>query len=281
MALCLAYSIIETGKFDVLDQSRRYGCWIQNGYLSSNKFAFDVGMGTNFGVSIMIESKFTKEGLDKCRQSMDKPAFSGNGSLMRVLPVGLGFFHEGEEKAMEYARESSLPTHPNKVCQEACAVYTLLVCRILEAVKRKDWGYTKKDLLEVVTSYPYETDQIKEVLGPDSNFISKKEDDISSSGYVVHTIQCALWVFFNSDTFEEGALKVVNLGNDADTTAAVYAGIAGLWYSDVDIEEARGGKETKFWTDNVQGWYDSLSKRDLVEKAAMKLAILPREKASE
>ena len=84
--------------------------------------------------------------------------------------------------------------------------------------------------------------------------LQTEEDEIKSSGYVVHTLEAALWAFFTTSTFKEGALKVVNLGDDADTVGAVYGGLAGAWYGFEAIpEEWIKGLEAKKMVDDVVG----------------------------
>jgi ADP-ribosylglycohydrolase len=89
---------------------------------------------------------------------------------------------------------------------------------------------------------------------------------LPSSGYVVHTLAAALYAFLATSTFEAGALLTANMGDDADTVAAVYGGLAGAWYA---VEEVSGkqaeGDEALFWSPRVREWRDALVKRDVVE----------------
>ena len=144
----------------------------------------------------------------------------GNGSLMRVSPVAL-VYHNNLETALKNAVRSSQVTHPYPTNSEACKVYTHLIIRTLE-------GVSKEDIAETLTNYAFEDPDLGLRFAKYTNvasFEAVKEQDISSSGYVVHTLEASLWAFFTTNTFEEGALKVVNLGNDADTVGAVYGGI--------------------------------------------------------
>lgn len=96
-----------------------------------------------------------------------------------------------------------------------------------------------------------------------------KRDQIRSSGYVLHTIQAAVWAFLVTDNFKSGALLCANLGDDADTVAAVYGGIAGAWYG------AKDDPEKRFWGDEkVEGWIKGLNMRGSIEKCAEGLAVL-------
>lgn len=90
---------------------------------------------------------------------------------------------------------------------------------------------------------------------------------LPSSGYVLHTLVAALYCFLATETFDEGAIMAVNLGNDADTVGAVYAGLAGCWYATRSDQDRRG----LFWTERVCEWKESLVRRDLVEEVAEEL----------
>ncbi|KAL8896235.1 MAG: hypothetical protein Q9207_007809, partial [Kuettlingeria erythrocarpa] len=156
---------------------------------------------------------------------LKKKVQCGNGALMRVAPVGL-VFHADEAKAMEYARLSSQVTHPYPTNAEACMVYTKMIAATFT-------GSSKTDLASIVADWAFEDPDLKSRFEKYGDLRSWKEvesDRISSSGYVVHSLEASLWGFFTTDSFEEGALRVVNLGDDADTVGAIYGGIAGAFY---------------------------------------------------
>jgi ADP-ribosyl-[dinitrogen reductase] hydrolase len=132
---------------------------------------------------------------------------SGNGSLMRVAPIGL-VFNADLELAGRMAQLSSKATHPYATCVEACAVYTILIVHAL----RSD---TKADLVDVFAKSEFMDADLRARLSsyPTLDAWSfRDESDIKSSGYVIDTLEAALWAFFTTQSFKEGALKVVNLG---------------------------------------------------------------------
>jgi ADP-ribosylglycohydrolase len=94
---------------------------------------------------------------------------------------------------------------------------------------------------------------------------------LPSSGYVLHTLVAALYALLATDTFEEGALVVVNMGDDADTVGAVYGGLAGCWYAGAGDET---GGSSAFWTPQVREWAAGLVRRDMVEEVAEELVAL-------
>ncbi len=155
---------------------------------------------------------------------------------MRCAPIPL-VYHQSPVLAQKYAALVSTPTHPHPRCQEACQVYTDLICSIMTKA-----GTTKPKLFTAVQDFPftstilhttfnrYKSNSDEQSLTDFERFVQTPESEIHSSGYVVHTLEAALWAFFSTSTFREGALKVVNLGDDADTVGAVYGGLSGAWY---------------------------------------------------
>ena len=199
------------------------------------------------------------EGLAMAATHFGHEKSCGNGSLMRVLPCSL--ITPDFAQALKLAHESSLTTHPHPRCAEACTIYTTLICTILSpylnspdnpinkpqlALKgvRPNIDYSSDGSLDT----PGPVDQQPDFQDPDirtrfarylsiHNWRSTQSKRISSSGYVLNTLEAALWCFFSTNTFEKGAIKVVNLGDDADTVGAVYGGIAGAWYGYEAIPE--------------------------------------------
>ncbi|KAJ9656829.1 hypothetical protein H2198_004717 [Neophaeococcomyces mojaviensis] len=230
MALCLAFSLCQNnGQHDAVDQAGRYVMWLDEGYMSSlPKTAFDVGTQTRQALQYW-RTKPSIETQEFVRKKFNEDWRCGNGSLMRVLPCAL--VANTEEEAVFLARESSRVTHPHSRCVEACALYSTLVFHALR-------GASKAELVQTLQQRINDTETdftLAAMLKPYVSlaaFLSKPRDEISSSGYVIHSLEAALWAFFNTDSFEEGAIEVVNLGDDADTVGAIYGGLAGAFYGD-------------------------------------------------
>jgi ADP-ribosyl-[dinitrogen reductase] hydrolase len=257
MALCLADSLINSAHFSERDQASRYVRWLRTGYLSVTGTCFDAGNATRVAVNIWASGG----NLDEIRTALDRTECCGNGSLMRALPVALTYWN-APEMARGYARRSSLTTHPHRLCQEACELYVHLITTILGAAdSRVHLG--KANLIQALKEWEYENQELRLVFAT-GTWVNKDEAEISSSGYVLHTLEAALWVFFRTHSFEEGAIRAVNLGDDADTVAAVYGGIAGAWY---------GGNNDAFWSGRVKKWREDLLKREVVEKFADELVM--------
>lgn len=227
MALCLASSLIECRVLDAKDQMERYTRWRHEGYLSSNGSCFDIGITISEALN-----RFALTG-NPIAGSRD-PQSAGNGSLMRLAPVPM-FFASNPERAIQMSAESSRTTHGTRTCLDACRYFGGLLVGAL-------MGVTKPELLEqryTPTGDLWNLDplcpEIDEIAS--GSFKDKNPPDIIGSGYVVRSLEAALWAFNKSSTFEEGCLLAVNLGDDADTTGAIYGQLAGAFYGVEHIPE--------------------------------------------
>lgn len=131
---------------------------------------------------------------------------------MRISPIAL-VYHRNLELALEYAELASQVTHPYSTNSEACQIYTRLIVRAIRSA-------SKEELASDLTSYLFKDANLRacfEKYSDIASFQDTNKQNISSSGYVIHTLEASLWAFFTTDTFIEGALKVVNLGDDSDT----------------------------------------------------------------
>jgi len=220
MALCLAASLVECRGFDAPDQMRRYLRWYREGYFSSKEYCFDIGNTVRAALE-----KFERERAPLAG-SLD-PRAAGNGSIMRLAPVVLRFARD-PLRAVEWAALSSKTTHAAAEAVDACRLMAALLVGLLQ-------GESKADVLGVRFE-PVSGLWRDEPLMPKIEQIAagsykvKAPPQIRGSGYVVDSLEAALWAFYTSDTFAQGALKAVNLGDDADTTGAVYGQIAGAYY---------------------------------------------------
>src|ERR1700722_6464188 len=176
MTLCLARSLatymprnnISTGKeaipggFDEAHQLDMYHSWRRVGYLSAIGKCFDIGNTTRSALSIWSSNPLPRDAertqiiLDRIRSKLSGESSCGNGSLMRVLPVGLAFWRD-EDAARKYALRSSDTTHPNPLCGEACQLWTTIIVKIMQkAVLGESDGqkFTKLDLLTDISAFP-------------------------------------------------------------------------------------------------------------------------------
>ncbi len=220
MALCLAASLIESGEFDPMDQMRRYVRWRDEGYLSSTGDCFDIGNT----IASALRS-FSRDGDPYAGPSESFSA--GNGSLMRLAPVPMYFAGDAAE-AIAMSANSSRTTHGAKEAIDACRYFAGLLVGALD-------GVDKETLLSpryCPAESPWERSSLAEKIAKvaDGSFKHREPPTIRGTGYVVESMEAALWAFHKSQDFREGALPAANLGDDADTTAAIYGQIAGAHY---------------------------------------------------
>lgn len=219
MALCLATSLVECG-FDARDQMKRYTRWYSDGYLSSTGECFDIG---NVTCNAIVQFRDTGE---PYAGSTD-PNTAGNGSLMRLAPVPMFYAHDAA-KAIEQSGKSSRTTHGADEAVDACRYYGGLLVAALQ-------GEAKKTILSPHYC-PIQGFWRRHALAKNvdtvasGSFTHNEPPEIEGTGYVVKALEAALWAFHRSFSFRDGALLAVNLGNDADTTGAIYGQLAGAHY---------------------------------------------------
>lgn len=146
---------------------------------------------------------------------------------MRLAPIPI-FYHLNPKDLLKYSALSSKTTHSSAQCIDACIYMSAIIAAAINGMSKEE--ILSRDLVKnFYKAEPIKLDDtISEIL--DGSFKIKQPPKIYGSGYVVRTLEAALWAFYNTSDFESGALKVVNLGDDADTTGAVYGQIAGAYY---------------------------------------------------
>lgn len=224
MALCLAESLVECRGFAATDQLKRYLAWYRRGYLSSTGSCFGIGNTVRAALN-----KFEQTGEPWCGSTA--PSSAGNGSMMRLAPIAM-YYANQPRLAVKKAADSSRTTHGAQEAVDACRYLAALLVGALG-------GQDKAALL--VDHYspapgiwdPPLAPKIAAVAG--GSYKEKNPPSIRGTGYVVESLEAALWAFYHSTDFAHGALLAVNLGNDADTTGAVYGQLAGAYYGAAGI----------------------------------------------
>jgi ADP-ribosyl-[dinitrogen reductase] hydrolase len=242
MALCLGESLVQCQGSDPIDQMQRYVCWWQDGYLSSTGRCFDVGLTVAKALG-----KYQNTG-HPFAGSTD-PHSAGNGSLMRLAPVVLAY-RATFEHAIHYASETSRTTHGAPAAVNACKLYAAMISVALD-------GASKEEILSPSLYQGALVPEIREIA--DGSYKAKNPPAIAGTGYVVRSLEAALWAFYRSASFEKGALLAANLGDDADTTAAVYGQLAGAFHGAAAIPA---------------GWLKKLAMREFIEQMADNLLAL-------
>lgn len=219
MALCLADSLIECNGFDAQDQMDRYIRWGNEGYNSTRSHAF--GVGKTVAKALM---NYQRSGDPYSGSKV--PESAGNGSLMRIAPIAIFYAHDRDD-SLKYAVLSSKTTHAAEECVQAC---TYFVDILINAFGCND----KEKVLTPSFSTELFSERLKEVV-EQKCFSAKSADEIVGSGYVVESLEAALWAFWHHDSFEQVVLAAANLGDDSDTTAAIAGQLAGAFYGTDNI----------------------------------------------
>jgi len=248
LALCIAESLIDKRdqQLHLDDHQEKFIKWYKEGHLSSNGRCFDIGNTTIQGIRHYMETGEPK-------MVTTDPYSAGNGSIMRLAPVPLFYFYNAE-KAIEKSGMSSLTTHPLKVTVDACRYMGAIIHGLIN-------GIDKQTVLSKLYT-PYIDCWNKQPLDPkicniaNGSFKTKNPPEIRGTGYVVDSLEAALWAFYNTENFKDGVLSAVNLGDDADTTGAVFGQIAGAYYG----------------IDNIpKSWVNKIAKKKLIFKIIDKL----------
>lgn len=211
MALCLAESILDTGSLDLEDQLRRYLLWKELGYLSSNGRCFDIGLT----IQAQLE-RFRRTGEAIDPQPDDESA--ANGSLMRLAAVPIRW-HGDPATAAERSGRSSRTTHAARRPVDACRLMGAMVSALIGGTAFEDviapafwqWGDLHPAIADLARG----------------SWKGKTPPAIRGTGYCVDALEAAVWAVDGAGDFRDAVLRAANLGNDADTTAAIAGQLAG------------------------------------------------------
>lgn len=243
MALCLATSLVEKRGFDAADQMNRYVAWMTQGYLSSTGTCFDIGNTTAAALRRYQASGNPFSGLTE-------PHTAGNGSIMRLAPVVM-FFYPDFPAAIHYAGESSRTTHGAVECVDGCRLLAMLLLKALRGATKEEILWGDPPIAEEQLSF---TPNIQALTRGDYRYYP--ETKLTGNGYVVNSLEAALWSFWRTDNFRDAVLCAVNLGDDADTTAAICGQLAGAYYGMSGIPTPWLARLT--WRDEICALADQL-----------------------
>lgn len=239
MALCLAVSLVECGGFDARDQMDRYLAWMREGYMSSTGICFDIG-------TTVRGSLIDYDNTGDPYSGPAEPTTAGNGSIMRLAPVPMNYFPDLAE-TIRRSEESSRTTHAAPQCLEGCRLFGEILHRALS-------GMTKEEILFSPFAGEFRNDRLASIaLG---EYRDSHPGAIKGTGYVVDSLEAALWCFYNTGDLQGAILAATNLGDDADTTAAVCGQVAGAYYGMSGIPA---------------GWLEKLTMREEIVSLADRL----------
>jgi ADP-ribosyl-[dinitrogen reductase] hydrolase len=242
MAICLAESLVACDGHDAADQLRRYVDWYRKGHNSSTGVCFDIG-----GTTRLALERFEATG----RIDVADPAESaaGNGSLMRLAPAAL--FAASREEAATLGAASSATTHAAPQSIDACRLFAILLHDAVAGAPPEQ--VLDLDRLPTGDVHP----AVAEVVA--GSYLEREPPEIRATGYVVRTLEAALWAVSTTDSFSEAVLRAVNLGEDADTVGAVAGQLAGALYGEQAIPEA--WRSLLFEAERIGALADALIRR--------------------
>ncbi|CAF0983301.1 unnamed protein product [Rotaria sp. Silwood1] len=248
MALCLASSLIACQGFVPYDQLVRYKWWYRHGYMSSTGHCFDIGANTRESIEEFEkrQSNFAREhniALNQIDQLSDlnllhefkvecsHAGVAGNGALMRLAPVPIFFFRH-PKMAVEYSGFSGKITHGDDKAYDACRYYGALIVAAINGEQKNE--LTSKSFYDNHSEWFGGRTLHPDIMAIVQGSYQKPggyQDGIRGKGYIVNALEAALWAFWSDEnSFENGVLNAVNLGDDTDTTAAIYGQLAGAHY---------------------------------------------------
>ncbi|MFA9424587.1 MAG: ADP-ribosylglycohydrolase family protein, partial [Sedimentibacter sp.] len=261
LTLCLADSLC-TG-LDYKDIMNKFLSWMKHGDYTPYNDTFDIGNATSRAIYNY------DEGTEPLKCGGKSVHDNGNGSLMRILPMV--FFQYANmdhgitndmSGLLEPIHDISKLTHAHNISLIACGLYSLIVENLIN-----DSSNVKKSVMSALTNgFNYYGNIQKNVYDKDLKdyyrlrdieiFARLHEDEINSSGYVVDTLEAAIWCLLNTNSYAECILKAVNLGQDTDTVAAVAGGLAGVVYGYEEIPS---------------DWLQKIARREWIESICLKL----------
>lgn len=232
MTFCLMQNIIEKGNAE--DLMNKFVDYAEKGYMTPYGKMFDIGRTT-------VESiRRFKNGIPANECGGNTEYDNGNGALMRIAPITFLLYNNFDfnEKA-EVIKEYSQLTHGHPRSIVASIIYIELLLRLY-------WNNTLRVGLDRVLNlfntvlpeghiYREELKNYSRIF--DKDFFKTPEEEIKSSGYVVDTLEAAIWCLGTTDNFKDAVLKAVNLGGDTDTIASITGSLAGMLYKMDSIPE--------------------------------------------
>lgn len=224
LTLCLTESLSEMG-YNPADIARRFVKWYRDGYMTPLGVSFDIGGTTRVAMERLIN------GIAPFEAGPTDVESNGNGSLMRILPATIFFAHESDDTMIHKICEVSKITHGHPRSQLACSLYSLFVKELLTGSspqKAYETMKIKSQAMFVDSELGKELSHFQRIISGELPNLSERE--IRSGGYVVESLEAALWSFLTTSSFKDAVLTAVNLGWDTDTVGAITGSMAGVYY---------------------------------------------------
>ncbi|SHM90024.1 ADP-ribosylglycohydrolase family protein [Mucilaginibacter sp. OK098] len=250
LTFCLAESI--ASGFTLESAARNFINWRYDSYWTADNEVFDVGMTTQRAIDRLVKGTRPDLAGDFEEES------NGNGSLMRILPLLVYIRDKPVSERFQLIKQVSSITHGHVRSAIACFYYLEFALGLLNGEEKFNiYHNLQKDVAEYLRLININRDErnlFDRLLIDRIDMIP--ENQIRSSGYVVHTLEASIWCLLNTGNYKDAVLKAVNLGQDTDTTGAVTGGLAGLLYGHESIPEH---------------WLNQLARKDDIEDLAVRM----------
>ena len=256
MALCIAQSLLDNSSFDEVDIMDKFVKWMESGYFSATGKCFDVGATTRMALEDWRDKGSVEEQILYPFNPPSGDFSAGNGSLMRLAPIPMFYYNNINEGMYRSRQSSQLTTHGSPEAYLSCQVFSAMITTALNGGSKAHISASM--LLPSLKVNDRNTDNLQ-TLVRDQTYLFKSRDQIRGNGYAVDSLEAALWCFYNTDTFEAAILAAANLGDDADTTAAIVGQLAGAFYGESGIRA---------------DWLTKLQDREMIGGMAEKLLTL-------
>ncbi len=209
------------------------------------------GRVLGYGATTAAAMERLSVGVPASSSGMTGEGSNGNGSLMRTLPVAL-YFHRDPDRMLEAAHEVSAITHAHPRSLMCCGIYCLIVAHLMAGEDRRQ--AVEDGLTEARRRYrraPWEAElpHLECILSLEIMDLDRFQ--VRSGGYVVQTLEAAIWSLLRGETFRDCLLVALNLGGDTDTVGCVTGGLAGTRWGEAAVPRA---------------WADALTRREDIEK---------------
>ncbi len=251
LTFCLAEAL--TKDFNLNTISQNFIDWCYNNYWTARGDVFDIGNATKIAIDNL------RNGVQPDLAGGTDASSNGNGSLMRILPLVFYLMDKPLKERYEITKQVSSITHGHIRSIISCFYYLEFARQLVE---QKDKFTIYKNLQTEIPDFLHSLSiNTAEIVLFDrllkGDIFDLPEEKISSSGYVLHTLEASIWCLLTTDNYSKAVLKAVNLGSDTDTTGAVCGGLAGLLYGYENI---------------AAGWLTVLARRDDIEDLCVRMA---------
>ncbi|MBH8554079.1 ADP-ribosylglycohydrolase family protein [Nostocaceae cyanobacterium CENA357] len=250
LTFCLAESLCRGYSLDAIANS--FWRWYKAAYWTPRGDLFDIGQTTHAAIMRLKQGVLPHQAGGKVENS------NGNGSLMRILPMAYCHQTLTFSELILRVHDVSAITHAHLRSQMACGIYITIAVELLKGANLQTAYLQGLENIQKIYSareHILEKPHFGRVLGGEIAQVPIEE--INSGGYVIDTLEASLWCLLNSSSYSEAVLKAVNLGGDADTTAAVTGGLAGIYYGVESIP---------------QEWINQIARKQDIINLAMRFA---------